>query len=292
LFGVLKGGDSAYRARALRGVIGLAGALAADSPRPSRQVVGWLSEANRMVGDDPAERRLILSALANLRCAESAAMIQAYLAQANVKEEAQVALDRVTKQMPPAVDGASPKFVSILDGRTFEGWEGDTAAAFRIEDGAIVGGSLTAPVPRNEFLCTTRDYADFVLRLECRLKSANGGIQLRSHRVPGSSEVSGYQADMDSGGAYWGCLYDESRRGMLVQADQAKVLPHVRKDDWNSYEIRCEGARIRLFVNGVQTVDYTEQDEDILLSGIIAVQVHGGPPSETWYRKIEVAELP
>ena len=293
LLAVLKGSsEPAMRARALRGVISLAGALAADMPRPSRQLIGWLSEANRTVGNDAGERRLVLSALANLRCPESLDMIRAYAADPNVKEEAQLALDRVTQQMPAAVDAASPKFAPIFDGRTFEGWEGDTASAFRIEDGAIVGGSMTAPVPRNEFLCTVRPYGDFILRLECRLKSANGGIQLRSQRVPASSEVSGYQADMDSGGTYWGCLYDESRRGMLVQADQAKVLPHVKKDDWNSYEIRCEGPRIRLFVNGAQTVDYTELDEDILMSGVIAVQVHGGPPSETWYRKIEIAELP
>ena len=221
-------------------------------------------------------------------------MVEPYLSDPNVAAEAAMAKARISKALPAGlpVDAANLEFARIFDGTTFSGWEGDTSKAFRIEEGAIVGGSLKAPIPQNEFLCTTRPYASFVLKLECRLKAANGGIQIRSRRVPESPEVSGYQADMDSGGSFWGCLYDESRRGMLVQADQAKVLPNVKKDDWNAYEVRCEGPRIRLFVNGVQTADYTEADEDILLSGIIAVQVHGGAPSETWYRNISIAELP
>ena len=79
---------------------------------------------------------------------------------------------------------------------------------------------------------------------------------------------------------------------MLVQADAAETERLVKKDDWNSYEIRCEGPRIRLILNGVQTVDYVETDGNIPLGGVIAVQVHGGGPSETWYRNITIAELP
>jgi hypothetical protein len=182
--------------------------------------------------------------------------------------------------------------VPLFDGKTFEGWEGDTAGSFRIEDGAIVGGNLATAIPRNEFLCTTGAYGNFILRLECKVVSANGGIQFRSSRVPDSAEVSGYQADMDSSGTYWGCLYDESRRGMLVEADRAVTGPIVKLDDWNRYEIRCEGPHIQLFVNDVRTVDYTEADAAIPRSGIIAVQVHAGAPSETWYRNITIAELP
>ena len=70
-------------------------------------------------------------------------------------------------------------------------------------------------MPHNAFLCTTKSYANFVLRVECKLLGpANGGIQIRSQRVPNHFEVSGYQADMDAGpdGGFWGSLYDESRR--------------------------------------------------------------------------------
>jgi hypothetical protein len=190
------------------------------------------------------------------------------------------------------VDDSLLVFVPLFDGKTFDGWEGDTEKSFRIEDGAVVGGSLEAPVPRNEFLCTTRRYRNFILRLECKVVEANGGVQFRSERVPDSAEMNGYQADMDSTGAYWGCLYDESRRGMLVQPDAAEIERIVKKGDWNSYEIRCEGPRIRLILNDVQTVDYVETDGNIPLSGLIGLQIHGGGPSETSYRNLTIAELP
>ena len=89
----------------------------------------------------------------------------------------------------------------LFDGRTFRGWEGDTQKSFRIEEGAIVGGSLKEPIPHNEFLCTTQPCANFVLRLECKLIGpGNAGIQIRSQRVPHHHEVSGYQADMSGDG--------------------------------------------------------------------------------------------
>ena len=187
------------------------------------------------------------------------------------------------------------KPIPLFDGKTFSGWEGNTDTAFRIEDGAIVAGNLKKPIPHNEFLATTRTYKNFVLRLECKLlgPTANGGIQIRSKRVPNHHEVSGYQADMDKEHGYWGCLYDESRRNkMLATRDKEKHPDLVKHEKWNRYEIRCDGPRIQLFVNGVKTADYTEPDSKIPREGIIAVQIHGGPASEAWYRNITIEELP
>ncbi len=184
----------------------------------------------------------------------------------------------------------------LFDGRTFSGWEGDTKKTFRIEEGAIVGGSLKEPIPHNEFLCTTQPYANFILRLECKLIGpGNAGIQIRSQRVPNHHEVSGYQADMSAGadGGYWGCLYDESRRNrMLARPERDVIQKALKPNDWNRYEIRCEGPRIRLSINGVPTVDYTETDDKIPRNGIIGLQIHGGPPSEAWYRNVTIEELP
>lgn len=186
------------------------------------------------------------------------------------------------------------KSVSLFDGKTFKGWEGDTAKTFRIQDGAIVGGNLMDKVPRNEFLATTRQYTNFVLRLEFKLlggPKANAGVQIRTQRIPNHHEVSGYQADMGDG--WWGSLYDESRRNkVLAKADPQLTDKLVKRNEWNTYEIRCEGRRIRLAINGTQTVDYTEEDTKLPQFGIIAVQIHGGPPSEAWYRKIAIEELP
>ena len=118
-------------------------------------------------------------------------------------------------------------FVPLFDGKTLAGWEGNEKV-FRIEDGAVVAGSLKQPIAHNEFLCTTREYGDFELRLQAKLIGAgdNAGIQFRSKRVPNHHEVSGYQCDMGTASdrIVWGGLYDESRRNkMLVEGDQAKI---------------------------------------------------------------------
>lgn len=182
-------------------------------------------------------------------------------------------------------------FVALFDGKTFAGWE-SSQDVFRIENGAIVGGTLNADVAHNDFLCTVTSYDDFELRLQCKLlgENANAGVQIRSRRVPDHYEVSGYQADM--GQQYWGCLYDESRRNkVLACPDPDKIAQVVRQGEWNDYIIRCEGKRIQLWVNGYQTVDYTEPDDSIPQSGIIGLQIHGGPPSEAWYRNIRIKPL-
>src|SRR6185503_93500 len=189
---------------------------------------------------------------------------------------------------------AAERPVRLFDGKTFRGWEGDTNKSFRIQEDAIVAGTMDTKIPRNEFLCTTRNYTNFVLRLKFKLvgKGANAGVQLRTKRIPNHHEVSGYQADMGDP-SWWGCLYDESRRNkVLAQADKDAVDKVLKREDWNDYEIRAEGKRIRLAINGLQTVDYTEEDPMIEDYGVIAVQIHAGPPSEAWYKDIAIVELP
>ena len=187
---------------------------------------------------------------------------------------------------------AFQKPVAIFDGKTFAGWEGDLKI-FRIQDGAIVGGSLKDKIARNEFLCTKKTYGDFELRLKFKLlggENANAGVQFRTKRIPNDSEVIGYQADMGQG--WWGALYDESRRKkVLVGPDQAKMKDVVKIGDWNDYVIRAEGKHIQLWVNGVQTVDYMEADPQVEAAGVIAVQIHAGPPSEAWYKDITIVDL-
>jgi hypothetical protein len=178
----------------------------------------------------------------------------------------------------------------LFDGTTFNGWEGNRAL-FRIESGAIVAGTLAAKIERNEFLCTTREYKDFELRLRVKLlggDAANAGIQFRTRRIPDHHEVIGYQADMGAG--WWGALYDESRRKkVLTGPDQAKMKALIKEGEWNDYIIRAEGPRIQLTINGFQTVDYVETDATVTDSGVICVQIHSGPPSEAWYRDITIA---
>jgi hypothetical protein len=95
------------------------------------------------------------------------------------------------------------------------------------------------------------------------------------------------------GDGYYGSLYDESRRKKTLAApDKELIEKTLKKDDWNDYRIRCEGRHIQLWINGVQTVDYTEPDETIEQTGLIAVQVHGNGKTEAYYKDIVIEELP
>jgi len=187
--------------------------------------------------------------------------------------------------------------VQLFDGKTFTGWEGDLNW-FRIEDGAIVAGSLEKEIPHNYFLCTTKEYDDFEVKIEAKFvgEGANSGLQFRSRRIPDDTEVIGYQADM--GGAIgewatvWGSLYDESRRRkMLVKANDEEVLKICRLDDWNELVLNCKGNQIKIWVNGHQTVDYIEEDASIEQNGIIGLQIHSGAPGEVWFRNITLTKL-
>ncbi len=181
--------------------------------------------------------------------------------------------------------------VAIFNGNSLDGWEG-SAEWFQVREGAIVAGSLEKRIPRNEFLCTKKEYGDFELRLKFKLigRGANAGVQLRSRRIPNHHEMRGYQADMGQG--WWGCLYDESRRNrVLAGPDKAELAKVLKPDDWNEYRIRCQGRRIQLWINGWQTVDYTESDEQLEQRGLIGLQIHGGPPSEAWYKELLLEEL-
>src|SRR6266540_3051266 len=149
---------------------------------------------------------------------------------------------------------------SLFDGKSFKGWEGNLSI-FRIEDSAITGGSLKESLAHNEFLCTTEEYDDFELRVKVKLlgdpAGANAGIQFRSKRIPNLHELN-------------------------------KVL---KREDWNDYVIRAEGKRVRLSINDFQTADYTETDDSVEQRGRIYLQIHGGPPSEAWYKEITIEPL-
>lgn len=188
--------------------------------------------------------------------------------------------------------------VSLADGKTFKGWEGDTNKTWRLEDGAFVGGSLKVKVPRNEFLRSSRPYTNFVLRLKFKLVGTpaggfiNGGVQIRSQPAKNPpNEMVGYQCDL--GPDWWGALYDESRRNKpLIKPDPAEVAKALKKDDWNEYLIRCEGKRIQTSINDVAMIDYTEPDAAIPQWGLLGLQIHGGGPAEASYKDITIEELP
>jgi len=183
----------------------------------------------------------------------------------------------------------------LFDGRSFRGWDGDTVKTWRIEEGALVGGSLKETVPKNNFLCTRKSYSNFILDLKFKLIGNSGfinaGVQFRSQRLKDPAhEMIGYQADI--GPKYWGSLYDESRRNKtLVLPDSIIMGRLVRMNDWNDYKISCDDRHIKIFLNGELTVDYIEQDQSLPQSGLIGLQIHGGGKAEVHYKDIMLTEL-
>ncbi len=181
-----------------------------------------------------------------------------------------------------------PGYRSLFNGKDLTGWEGDTTL-WKVADNAIVGDS--PGIKHNQFLCTKEEFGDFELKLEFRVKdgAGNTGVQFRTKKLPNTTEVSGYQADL--GEKYWGCLYDESRRNKVLVQAAPELEPVLKKSDWNEYTIRAEGDHITLKINGVTTVDYKEADADIARSGIVALQVHSGGPMRVDFRNIRIKLL-
>jgi hypothetical protein len=185
--------------------------------------------------------------------------------------------------------------VKLFDGKSFAGWEGDTTNTWRISDGELIGGSLEDTVPHNEFLTSTKQYKNFLLRMKFKLTGTEGfinsGVQFHSQRISNPPyEMTGYQADLGDG--YWACLYDESRRNkVLAYADTNVVKAVLKKNDWNDYEIRTENGRTRISLNGKQTVDYTENDSTIPQQGFIALQIHGGGKAQVRFKEIYITVL-
>lgn len=200
--------------------------------------------------------------------------------------------------------GLSAAPVSLFDGKTLTGWEGD-AKVWRVENGEIIGGSLQGN-PRNEFLTTQRTFYNFHLKVEYKLVGTEGfvnsGLQFRSqHATNPANEMIGYQADIGAG--HTGCLYDESRRkrflaragtgvGSAGVKDEAEIKSLEKPGEWNRYEVRAEGPRITIYLNGKATLDYTETDPAIDDAyGFIGLQIHGNNKAQVYFRNITIDPL-
>ena len=189
---------------------------------------------------------------------------------------------------------AAEGYLLLFDGENLDGWDGDPSL-WSVRDGAIVGSSDGRTVTANTFLIHNEPFDNFILRLEVRLRNGNSGIQFRSRRVPGPGwVVHGYQADLSDAGerSAWGNFYEEQGRGrgMMSAPDEGwqRAKGVVRPRDWNRYEIRAEGNRVRLTLNGKVTFDGSD---DGARSGVIAIQLHSGPGMQVECRNIRIKPL-
>ena len=181
-----------------------------------------------------------------------------------------------------AQDGFKPLF----NGKNLDGWDGDPRL-WKVRDGMIVGSTEGVKLTSNSFLITRRSYGNFILRVRMKLRNHNSGIQFRSEALP-NWVVRGYQADAAENN-YWGCIYDErGTRGIMADGWKGKGEKVVRLKDWNDYEILCDGDHIQLKLNGLVTADIHDSAR---LAGVIALQLHQGPPMEVYFRDIRIKEL-
>jgi hypothetical protein len=207
------------------------------------------------------------------------------------------------------------KWISLFDGSSLDGWTQHSGSAkYWVEDGAIVGQAV--PDSDNSFLCTQREFSDFILEFEVYLDDPelNSGVQFRSmiaeherllwfrnqqgeyqpQRIP-ADRVYGYQVEIASeeGGASGG-VYDEARRAMMPWwpekgSEESKAF---KNDQWNAYQVMCTGDTIRTMVNGIVVSAFRDA---LSLKGIIGLQVHGvgddPTPYKVRWRNIRIREL-
>lgn len=184
----------------------------------------------------------------------------------------------------------------FFNGKNTDGWQGKTEF-WKVENGAIVGDTGNG-LSYNTFLCSKKEYSDFELSFQVRLKDGKGnsGVQIRSQIVDKDKlAVGGPQCDIGAG--YWGSLYGErfSKEGkiggghMIKASDPNKINAVLKAKDFNDYSIKAVGKHVTVKVNGETAVD---ADFPIIPEkGIIAFQIHTGGPMEVTFKNIKFKDL-
>jgi type 1 glutamine amidotransferase len=208
----------------------------------------------------------------------------------------------------------SPTGVPIFNGTSLDGWEGKPGF-WSVKDGVIVGETTAEnPTSGNTFLIWRDGLVDdFALTLSYRLTGGNSGVQYRSREFTeaGPFVVGGYQGDFESGPNYSGILYEERGRGILakrgeritIAADGTKKAGEpigktedlqkvIKPGEWNELRIVAKGHTLQHFINGQlmsETID--EQEGKRSSQGILALQLHAGPPMKAEFKDIRLERL-
>ncbi|MCB1230463.1 MAG: DUF1080 domain-containing protein [Verrucomicrobiae bacterium] len=210
-------------------------------------------------------------------------------------------------------DEADPLF----DGKSLDGWKAPDMSYWSVADGAITATSTDAhPCDHNQFLVWQGgDIANFELTLKFKIEGtekANSGVQVRS-RIEPDGHVVGYQVDIaDPSAPYLGAVYDEKGRKMLANRGYRTVInvdgtmnstpltaadPDVAMKDyevgkWAEYRIRFVDNKLQVFLNGIQTSEVIDhQKEEREMSGVLALQLHSGPPTTVQFKDIQLTKL-
>ncbi len=207
---------------------------------------------------------------------------------------------------------ASQEWIWLFNGKDLTGWDGDPRL-WSVKDGVIHGETTPENRAQSNTFCIYRggQFADFELKLKFRIFSGNSGVQYRSKEFD-KWRISGYQAEVANAPGQVGFLYDEAARaslvnvGDLVVIDQAgdKVVRgrvndreelieagYYKDKDWNEYHIICQGNHLQHFLNGCQTVELIDNDRSASRKGLLALQIHAGPPMAVEFKDIAVKRL-
>lgn len=223
--------------------------------------------------------------------------------------------------VPAAAFAAEQGFVEIFNGKDLTGWDGNPDF-WSVKDGAIHGETTKEKPTRGNTFCIWRGgkLKDFILELDFRIHSGNSGVQYRSLDI-GHWVVSGYQAEVCNQKGKVGFLYHEKGRGYLCRVGQKVVVDENGKKkvvgklgdpmeltktyksaDWNHYRIEGHGNHLVQYLNGVQTIDFTDNQLDDpnnpkpdrrkgRLEGILAFQIHAGAPMWVEFRNVRLKQL-
>jgi len=172
--------------------------------------------------------------------------------------------------------GSRGGWVSLFNGKDLTGWvQRGGEAEYKVENGEIIGISK-ASTP-NSFLCTEKDYGDFILEFELKVDTGlNSGVQIRSHSLPEFKDgrVHGYQVEVDPSPRGWSAgIYDEARTGWLypVTPYNPAAVNAFKNFEWNHYRVEAIGNNIKTWLNGIPVADLLVDLDD---SGFIGLQVH------------------
>jgi 3-keto-disaccharide hydrolase len=205
---------------------------------------------------------------------------------------------------------AEEKYKELFNGKDLTGWEGDKRL-WSVQDGLLTGQTTADTKLEKNTFCIWKDgeVGDFELEATFRLEGDNNsGIQYRSKKYPknGPYAIIGYQADIHPAANYVGMLYDEGGRGIAAERGQKVTLgPGDAKDvkplkvkdeapklsEWNKLEVRAVGNHLVHKLNGEVTVDVTDNDpENAEAKGLLALQVHAGPPMKVQFKSIRLKQ--
>lgn len=200
---------------------------------------------------------------------------------------------RLSRAIGAVVLLLTPVYLHADDFLSPENWDG-LKEYWKIDGDTIVGSTENVGDGKglkfNTFLCSKKKYKDFELTFQVRLKKhiGNSGVQIRSKLLDEQKKVVG-GPQCDIGAGYWGSLYGERFGGMMKASDPKAINPKLKPDDFNDYSIRCVGKKVTITVNGVVAID--QEFDKLPDEGIIAWQLHAGPPMEVTFRNIKFAEI-